>query len=65
VTALTFVLVHIPGWYFQGRLVEMLTTPIGGALTIFVLGLIFGVIAHRSRSILAPMLAHALNNLTA
>jgi membrane protease YdiL (CAAX protease family) len=63
VTAVLFVGAHLPGWYFQGRLLINLVTPIGGALSIFLLGLIFGWVAHRSESVTASMLAHALNNL--
>jgi membrane protease YdiL (CAAX protease family) len=64
ITAALFVLAHAPGWWFQGRLIEMLTAPIGGALSIFVLGWLFGWIAHRSRTVGAPIIAHALNNFT-
>ena len=61
-TAFLFVGTHLPGWYFQGRLAESLTKVAGGALTIFLLGWIFGYVNRRSGSTAAAMLAHALNN---
>jgi membrane protease YdiL (CAAX protease family) len=61
-TALLFVGAHLPGWYFQGRLRAMLTTPLGGALSIFILGLLFGWVAWRSKTVAGSILAHALNN---
>jgi membrane protease YdiL (CAAX protease family) len=63
ISSTLFVGAHLPGWYFAGTLVENLTQPIGGALSIFVLGLIFGYVVFRSRSITAGIVAHALNNL--
>ncbi len=62
VTALLFAGAHLPGWYFQGRLRAMLTAPLGGALSIFILGLLFGWAAYRSKSVAGSILAHALNN---
>lgn len=41
-SSLMFVGIHIPGWYFMDTLVENLTKPVGGALSIFLLGLAFG-----------------------
>ncbi len=64
VTAALFVLAHVPGWWFQGRLLEMLTAPIGGAFSIFVLGWLFGWIVYKGRSVGAGIIAHSLNNLT-
>ncbi|MEN6425615.1 MAG: CPBP family intramembrane glutamic endopeptidase [Phycisphaerales bacterium] len=63
VTALLFLGLHLPGWYFQGRLWEHLMSLAGGALAIFVLGLVFGFVAQRSRSLVASILAHAISNL--
>jgi hypothetical protein len=63
VSSLMFIVLHIPGWYFMGTLTENLTRPIGGALSIFLLGLAFGYATHRGRSVIAGMLAHFLNNL--
>jgi membrane protease YdiL (CAAX protease family) len=63
-TAALFVLAHVPGWFFQGRLLEMISAPIGGALSIFVLGWLFGWIAYKARSVGAATIAHALNNFT-
>ena len=61
-TALFFTTIHMPGWYFQGKLLTMLTAPVGGALFIFFAGWVFGWIAHRSKSVGAGTLAHMINN---
>jgi membrane protease YdiL (CAAX protease family) len=61
-TAALFVGLHLPGWYFQGRLWLNLTSPISGALSIFLLGLVFGLATHKSKSLMAGILAHGLNN---
>jgi hypothetical protein len=63
ITALLFLGLHLPGWYFQGRLWEHLTSLAGGALAIFVLGLVFGLATHRGKSLTAGILAHSLSNL--
>ncbi|MBP7053809.1 MAG: CPBP family intramembrane metalloprotease [Phycisphaerae bacterium] len=63
ITALLFLGLHLPGWYFQGRLWEHLTALIGGALAIFLLGLLFGLATHRGKSLIAGILAHAISNL--
>ena len=63
ITGLLFLGVHFPGWYFQGRLLANLKAPIGGALSIFLLGLLFGYVAHKSKSVAASTLCHMLNNL--
>lgn len=61
--SLMFVGMHLPGWYFMGSLAENLGRPLGGAVSIFVLGLAFGYAVHKSRSVMGGVLAHALNNL--
>jgi membrane protease YdiL (CAAX protease family) len=63
VTAMLFVGAHVIGWSFEGRVGAMLTAPIGRALSIFFLGMIFGVVAERSGSVAASTLTHLLNNL--
>jgi membrane protease YdiL (CAAX protease family) len=63
ITAALFLGAHLPGWYFQGRLLTSLTAPVGGALSIFLVGFVFGYVAHRSNSVAASVLAHILNNL--
>ena len=60
-----FVALHLPGWYFMGSLAENLTRPVGGAASIFCLGLLFAYATERSRSVLGGTLAHFLNNLAA
>jgi uncharacterized protein len=61
-TATFFLGIHLPGWYFQGNFVSHLQSP--RAITVFLLGLIFGYIAYKSNSIVGAILAHSLNNLT-
>lgn len=63
ITAFLFLAAHFPGWYFQDRLLTNLITPVGGALSIFLIGFVFGYVAHRSDSVIASVLAHSLNNL--
>lgn len=63
--AFMFLGMHIPGWYFMGMLPGNLARPIGGALSIFVLGLAFGYAVQRSGSLLGGVIAHFLNNLAA
>ena len=63
--ALMFVGLHFPGWYYMGSFAENLTKPVGGALSIFALGLLFGYAAERGRSACGGMVAHFLNNLAA
>jgi membrane protease YdiL (CAAX protease family) len=62
-SALMFLGLHLPGWYFMGSLAANFSSPTGGALSIFVLGLAFGFAVRRSRSVMGGVLAHFLNNL--
>lgn len=64
VTSLLFIGLHLPGWYFAGNLIENLTKPIGGALSIFFLGLLFGYAVRRGQSVGSGIVAHFLNNLS-
>ena len=63
IASLLFVGAHFPGWYFTGVLIERVSQPIGGALSIFILGLILGFVVKKSRSVAGGMIAHAINNL--
>lgn len=63
ITALLFLGIHLPGWFFQGYLVENLLNPVGGALSIFLLGWVFGFVTYRSKSVAAGTVTHILNNL--
>lgn len=63
ITGLLFLGIHFPGWFFQGCLLANLKSPLGGALSIFLLGLVFGYVAHKSKSVAASTLSHILNNL--
>jgi membrane protease YdiL (CAAX protease family) len=62
ITGILFVSIHVPGWFFQGRLRENLTSPTG-AISIFLLGLVFGYVAHKSKSVAASTVTHSLSNL--
>jgi hypothetical protein len=62
-TAVLFLGIHLPGWWFQGRLWQDLVSLVSGALAILLLGLVFGLVAQKSRSLLASILTHSLNNL--
>ena len=61
-TAFFFLGIHLPGWYFQSDFVSHLQS--SQAITVFLLGLIFGYVAYKSNSITGAILAHSLNNLT-
>ncbi len=61
-TAIFFLGIHLPGWYFQGDFLSHLQS--SQAITVFLLGLIFGYVAYKSNSITGAILAHSLNNLT-
>ena len=63
-TSIFFLGIHLPGWYFQNVLIENLTAPIGGAISIFILGFVFGYVVHKSKSVSAGILTHFLNNLS-
>ncbi len=63
-SALLFVLLHVPGWYFMGTLTRQLMAP-GGALSIAVVGAMFGYATERGRSVMGGVIAHFLNNLSA
>ncbi|NMB02569.1 MAG: CPBP family intramembrane metalloprotease [Firmicutes bacterium] len=63
ISSLMFLILHIPGWFFTGVLQQSFRQPIGGALSIFLVSLVFGWATHRSKSLMAGILAHFLNNL--
>lgn len=62
ITGILFLCIHMPGWFFQGRLGEKLMSPTG-AIPIFALGLLFGYVAHKSKSVAASAVTHTLCNL--
>jgi len=64
VTALFFVLLHFPGWYYTGYLWINLLALTGGALSIFIIGWLCGFATNKGQSIIAGMIVHLLNNLT-
>jgi membrane protease YdiL (CAAX protease family) len=59
---MVFVAMHLPGWYFQGRLrspLSMLQT----AIFLWLLALLLGWVKKSSGSLYAPMVVHILNNI--
>lgn len=65
ISAGCFVVLHLPGWFMMGLLASNLSRPVGGALSIFVLGLCFGWATRKGGSFLGGSVAHFLNNLSA
>ncbi len=57
-----FLLIHLPGWYFQGVFSQAAAVYASMGLGVLLLGWIFGFVAHKSRSVAASTLAHMLNN---
>jgi membrane protease YdiL (CAAX protease family) len=53
---------YIPGWFFQERLMVQLTRPFQGAISIILLGLVFGYAVEKSKSATGGWIAQALNN---
>lgn len=64
ISSLMFVGLHIPGWYFMGTLLESLTKPVCGAISIFLVSLAFGYATYRGRSFMSGTVAHFLNDLS-
>ncbi|MCC7479318.1 CPBP family intramembrane metalloprotease [bacterium] len=63
-SGLLFVALHLPGWYFQGQLAQpTLWLPL--SLSILAIGLLCAWLRQRSNSLLAPVIAHWVNNLAA
>jgi len=60
--AILFVAMHLPGWYFQGRLraPESLIQP---AVFLWLLALLLGWIKNKSGSLYAVIAVHVLNNI--
>ena len=58
---IVFVALHIPGWYFQGRLRAPLSL-IQPAVFLWLLALLLGWLKKTSGSLYAPMMVHILNN---
>ena len=65
ISAACFAMLHLPGWYMMGSIEANLTRPVGGAFSIFLLGLCFGWATRKGGSFLAGSVAHFLNNLFA
>lgn len=60
-TAAVFVLMHLPGYYFQRKFLSPATF-VRPALSLVALGLLFGWTKHRSGSLYAAIVPHVLNN---
>lgn len=63
ITGVLFMLIHFPGWYFQGVLAKNLLSPLRGAVAILLLGVLFGFATRQSKSVSGGILTHVLNNL--
>jgi membrane protease YdiL (CAAX protease family) len=61
---MVFVAMHVPGWYFQGRLRSPLSV-IQTAVFLWLLALLLGWFKKTSGSLYAPMVVHILNNVYA
>ena len=59
-TTILFVLVHIVGWYFQGRLKQNVTFQVLAPLS--VLSLVLGYVRYKSGSLTASIMIHCTNN---
>ncbi|MCL2615946.1 MAG: CPBP family intramembrane metalloprotease, partial [Dehalococcoidia bacterium] len=64
VTAVLFVILHCPGWYYTGNLWANLLTLAGGAVSIFIIGWLCGLATERGHSVIAGMIVHFLNNIS-
>ena len=62
ITSILFLGMHLPGWYFQGKLLANVQDAIQRSLLIFVIGLVLGYVANKSGSIFSSTLAHIINN---
>jgi membrane protease YdiL (CAAX protease family) len=63
ITALLFVLLHCPGWYYTGVLWTNLSNITGGAISIFAIGWLCGLATEKSHCVTAGIIVHFLNNL--
>jgi membrane protease YdiL (CAAX protease family) len=61
---IVFVAMHVPGWYFEGRLRSPLSV-LQPAIFLWLLALLLGWIKKTSGSLYAPMVVHILNNVYA
>lgn len=61
ISSAMFLGLHMPGWYFMGVLARNVTSTVAGS--VFLVGLACGYGVHRSRSVIAGILAHCLNNI--
>ena len=63
VSAIFFVLLHFPGWYYTGNLLANLQTLTGGAVAILMIGWLCGLAREKGKSVTAGIIVHFLNNL--
>jgi len=63
VTAVLFVMLHFPGWYYTGTLLSNLSSVTGGALAIFMIGWLCGLATEKGETVIAGIIVHSLNNL--
>lgn len=62
ITSILFLGMHLPGWYFQGKLLSNIPQAIERSCLIFIIGLVLGYVANKSGSILSSILTHIINN---
>ena len=62
VTAVLFVILHFPGWYYTGSLLSNLSSVTSGALAIFVIGWLCGLATEKGETVIAGIIVHTLNN---
>lgn len=61
ITTIFFLSMHLPGWYFQGKLhLDSVLTPIA---SIAFLSLLLGLVKVKTRSLYATIVIHLVNNL--
>ncbi|MDR0491551.1 MAG: CPBP family intramembrane metalloprotease [Oscillospiraceae bacterium] len=63
VTAILFVVLHCPGWYYMGNLSAGLYSFAVSVISIFIIGWLCGLATKRGRSVIAGVIVHFLNNL--
>jgi membrane protease YdiL (CAAX protease family) len=59
--ALAFLAMHLPGWYFQGRMRAPFSL-IQPAVFVLLFGLLLGWLRQRTESLWVPIVVHVLNN---
>lgn len=61
-SAIMFLGLHIPGWYFEHNLAQKFSSLTGGGLYVLLLGVILGFVFSRSKSLVGSIIVHFMNN---